>query len=1298
MPTAARLAGVTDLLSPARDPDTFSDDARMFWRDWLVPRPSSAQLACRRRVGGAMWRLLLLLAAKVARVFAADGCPGEDFVYVADGLCLLVTPPGTRDDAVSHCLRQADLFTTTAWQLRVTNRTLFHLVRDLLVNSGVRRVWLEADVAYPGGMFLHGYAGNSLYNSPAWGLDLRGGDPVGACVAWDVPGMSHEQRDCGDVSPGLPAVCLAEFSVPRLEQAGCPEGFKVAPRVGAACLNYSVVEEGGWGWDDAVRSCHQRAEGAHIVRTYFPALYSANLSRSFYNCPLGVRHNPTGTFWMDDDGYPDEQHQVEHQYLRKLLGGSDDADADLVGQVYLYNTIRYLVRPFGPQWRLVDANSTTFNCLACEAPLPAAKKPEMRISVDGHSIKVSVDNPEFLLRTTSWSWSGNGPSIRLVPKIRCYTDALTFYPVQVFMSKIEPNQVVISPVGDGFYWCVSYDVFTTEPVFTDKILFRSPQNIDESFAVELKVSEPRHRVCERFQVLREVMRLKYHVQGILGSSGNFSGPTREDNDTTTRPDDLGPRYRHVYPDARAGDTLAITLFNDRARGRLRRISRDCTTILLHARAPPGSQVAPSIAVDGFYYAVTSSKLVDLCEEDVTDYEWPPTRAGDTVILKFPGHFLKRTCEPNYDTGAFWGEEVLELYTGALETTTLSSEPSYINSTMKDNSSYNDNPFVMLNTSSPGRTSEVPTSASPQELAEFLRSVEAADDLYSFTKEDLNTTGLTKVVKIVNSILKGDINDVIEKSTRPTTMLHDVRTILSKVELEGEDFKMVERKIAVFVTDIERGESEPVRSMILTNRDAESESSLNGSIETGQGSSAGDAISQRHDIDVAVLFPEIEKDARISVAVYSDHRAFRMRDIVSVQNFSVNSRIISIDIDSRENGTVIDKNHSIDIIFRPFENHSEGEVKQCVFWEFVRGYEGRWSSDGCELVNTSGGLDVCRCHHLTHFAEIIMSGGQPISKGHQLALDVISMVGCSLSLAGVVGIVATAVMFPAWRRQLGNKLLLCLSAAVALNMVMFLLIAIGSAKEGVWCIIAGVGLHYSLLASFCWMLVSAWLQYRRLVEVLGTQHVSHLILKVSVFSWGFPSIIVTILLCISPDIYTNTLESGQERGFCFPVGHSFYWGVLAPVVLVVVVNIFIFFAILKSIYNCCSKVKIEKRGFSKRHLNNRRLLTGVLLFFLLGLTWVFGFLSRVSIVFTYLFCITATMQGMVLFLFFIAGEKKMREKWFPKESSVSYSSTRTRRQTLIANNTTGTFVNSSSTEENMPLKANIPLSQITKITE
>ncbi|KAF2879295.1 hypothetical protein ILUMI_26877 [Ignelater luminosus] len=50
--------------------------------------------------------------------------------------------------------------------------------------------------------------------------------------------------------------------------------------------------------------------------------------------------------------------------------------------------------------------------------------------------------------------------------------------------------------------------------------------------------------------------------------------------------------------------------------------------------------------------------------------------------------------------------------------------------------------------------------------------------------------------------------------------------------------------------------------------------------------------------------------------------------------------------------------------------------------------------------------------------------------------------------------------------------------------------------------------------------------------------------------------------------------------------------------------------------------------------------------LIGMTWIFGIIGAFGggVVFTYLFCIVATLRGLVLFLFFIVGNKETRLMW------------------------------------------------------
>jgi hypothetical protein len=109
---------------------------------------------------------------------------------------------------------------------------------------------------------------------------------------------------------------------------------------------------------------------------------------------------------------------------------------------------------------------------------------------------------------------------------------------------------------------------------------------------------------------------------------------------------------------------------------------------------------------------------------------------------------------------------------------------------------------------------------------------------------------------------------------------------------------------------------------------------------------------------------------------------------------------------------------VQLKFKPVKG-TDGQRVSCAYWDLFRH---EWKTDGCAFVGKDGDLDVCECTHLTHFGEII---GVP---GESKVLDVISVVGCSLSLLGLVGIAATAVVFQHWRSRLGNKVILQLLQA------------------------------------------------------------------------------------------------------------------------------------------------------------------------------------------------------------------------------------------------------------------------------
>lgn len=330
-------------------------------------------------------------------------------------------------------------------------------------------------------------------------------------------------------------------------------------------------------------------------------------------------------------------------------------------------------------------------------------------------------------------------------------------------------------------------------------------------------------------------------------------------------------------------------------------------------------------------------------------------------------------------------------------------------------------------------------------------------------------------------------------------------------------------------------------------------------------------------------------------------------------------------------------------------------RECVFWDFgANAAFGKWSDIGCTPAVKLGGnhtmkTDICICTHLTHFGQLLSPA---VEKEMDTTLDIITVVGCSISLLGLLGIAVTAVLVPDWRHGASKKIQLHLSASLAVLMSVFLLNAslFTSPNESQFCLVLGVALHFSLMATFCWMLVAAWFQYQRLTKPLTSLcRTPHILLKTAVFAWGFPFIPCGTLLIFSPDSYYNSPQ-------CYPQGISHYISVIAPVSIIVSLNIFIYIRIICSVYKLGNfgvhadcELRYSNNQQCKQNIAYRKLSTLIFLFFLLGLSWIFGILKL-----SYLFCCTATLQGFAFFVFFVILERNIRAKWsrmFTKKKSV-----------------------------------------------
>lgn len=330
---------------------------------------------------------------------------------------------------------------------------------------------------------------------------------------------------------------------------------------------------------------------------------------------------------------------------------------------------------------------------------------------------------------------------------------------------------------------------------------------------------------------------------------------------------------------------------------------------------------------------------------------------------------------------------------------------------------------------------------------------------------------------------------------------------------------------------------------------------------------------------------------------------------------------------------------------------------CGYWNYQT-----WLSDGITTSDTTDMLRdpiiVCQTRHLTQFSYLVGGSYRTDDLGNEVlvspinerVLDIISIVGCSLSLFGVFGIFLTAALFKSFRSQASTKVLLHLCVAMTLQMVLFVFINTDDISEDLVsqgnftpCVILGAMLQYSILVLFCWMLIIAFLQFQRYVTVIGIERPSHYILKAALVAWLLPLLPTLLVACIDPESYLPTkAQLATDTGICYPSGYGLTFGVVLPVTLITVANLVIFVFVFYSISHSLSQ-SIHR---AERKLVNKQIRLSVLLFFLLGLSWIFGIFAfmQAGVAFSYLFCLTATLQGFVLFIYFVLLDEVNRKAW------------------------------------------------------
>ncbi|XP_071482413.1 uncharacterized protein [Diadema antillarum] len=312
---------------------------------------------------------------------------------------------------------------------------------------------------------------------------------------------------------------------------------------------------------------------------------------------------------------------------------------------------------------------------------------------------------------------------------------------------------------------------------------------------------------------------------------------------------------------------------------------------------------------------------------------------------------------------------------------------------------------------------------------------------------------------------------------------------------------------------------------------------------------------------------------------------------------------------------------------------------CVFWDFeLEEGRGDWSNSGCQFAGfQEDGAIICHCNHLTNFAVLVDIYGQlEIDEKEKLALDIITRIGCFLSIAGLAFTILTFLLFKSLRTSRSRQILVHLCFALLALYIVFVCGIVATRIEYV-CMGVAAALHYLVLVTIMWMGVEARHMYVMLVKVFKSER-SKFVIKAACVAWGVPLIAVAISVGLSHNSYRN-----EKYCFLMP-GHVMYYGLLLPIGLILIHNIITFSMAIRNLL--CSNMTGSVINKTKREQIVSRLQNAVCMSVLLGLTWSFGFLAvgAATFAFRLLFCLFNGFQGLIIFALFCIRSKEVRNAW------------------------------------------------------
>ncbi|KAF6739221.1 Adhesion G-protein coupled receptor G4 [Oryzias melastigma] len=323
-----------------------------------------------------------------------------------------------------------------------------------------------------------------------------------------------------------------------------------------------------------------------------------------------------------------------------------------------------------------------------------------------------------------------------------------------------------------------------------------------------------------------------------------------------------------------------------------------------------------------------------------------------------------------------------------------------------------------------------------------------------------------------------------------------------------------------------------------------------------------------------------------------------------------------------------------------------KIPQCVFLDYSTK---NFSSEGCRTEWESGQNSVrCFCDHFTYFGVLLVSPS--LSPEDVKILTYITSIGCGISLFALV--LTAFLLFTNGELQTEDSKKIHANLVIALILLNLHLIpsevAAESSSPGL-CLYMALALHYSLLATFCWMGLEGFHLFRLMVKVFNI-YINRYMLKIILVGWGVPALIVSVAVSVKKDFYGLT-KSSKSSKMCYITDDTLkYTTTLGVFCLVFLFNIFTFVETVR--YICATKsINLRKKNLSEVKKDS---ITVMILTTLLGLTWglVFFSFGKLATPGLYVFSIINSLQGFFIFIFIGLSLRKSKGSGASSTSSSS----------------------------------------------